>query len=86
VSAREVLPTRCAGWTLGGGGVAARKLNGAGETSLCWDKATRMTQRAAVADWKAVWNVGQSVYDDMVFHHIKWEFQDGLLVMLHLGD
>jgi hypothetical protein len=43
------------------------RLNSTGETSPPWATPARMPQRVDVADWKDVWIVRQSRYEDMVF-------------------
>jgi hypothetical protein len=43
------------------------RLKGTGETIPPWATAARMTRHVNVADWKGVWNVRQSRYEDTVF-------------------
>jgi hypothetical protein len=51
----------------GCGYVVCMQMKSTGETSPLWATPARMTRRVDVADWKDVWNVRQSIYDDTVF-------------------
>lgn len=51
----------------GRGGYVVHRQKSIRERRPTWANAARMTWRVNTANWKDVWNVQQSRYDDMVF-------------------
>jgi hypothetical protein len=51
------------------------RLNSTGKTSPPWATPARMPRHVDVTDWKDVWNVQQSMYEDMNFTRKDWKFR-----------
>jgi hypothetical protein len=56
------------------------RLNSTGETSPPWATTAHKPRRVDVADWKDVWNVRQSRYEDMFFIRKDGKLQESVFI------